>query len=89
MAITGSPKKMARDIADGFLILTQSSLRRYTPADLKTILGNIALVARDLRAEQIPLENVMALKARNMKLSRLNQAETLIRSYCRKRRIPV
>lgn len=89
MPIAGSPKKMAQDIADGFLMLSPPMLKGYTPADMKTILTNLAIVTRDLRGEQIPLEDVMALKARNMKLSRLNQAEVVIRSHCKKRRIPI
>lgn len=89
MAISGSPKKLAQDVAGGFTSLSQSSLKAYTPADLKIILTNLAIVARELRAEQIPLENVMDLKAKNMKLSRVNQAGTIIRAYCKKRRIPI
>ena len=88
MAISGSPKKMAQDIADGYLVLSPPMLRSYTPGDIKIILNNIAIVTRDIRGEQIPLEDVMALKARNMKLSRLNHAEVVIRAYCKKRRIP-
>ena len=89
MAIAGSPKKLAQDIADGFLMLSPPLLKLYTPADLKIILAHIAIVARDLRGEQIPLEDVLALKARNMKLTRLNQAETVVRAYCKKYRLPV
>ena len=69
-------------------MLSPPMLRGYTPADIKIILANLALVTRELRQEQIPLDDIMALKMRNMKLSRLNQAETVIRSYCLKRRIP-
>lgn len=89
MAISGSPKKMAQDIAAGHLTLSPPGLKRYTPADLKTILQNIAIVGRQLRGEKIPQEDVMAIKARNMKLSRLNQAEVVIRAYCKKHRIPI
>lgn len=88
MPISGSPKKMAQDIADGFMMLSPPMLKSYTPADIKIVLANLAIVTRDIRGEQIPLDDVMALKARNMKLSRLNQAEVVIRSYCKKRRIP-
>ena len=87
MAIAGSPKKMAQDVADGFLMFSPPMLRGYTPADIKTILANLALVTRELRQEQIPLDDIMALKMRNMKLSRLSQAETVIRAYCQKKRI--
>jgi hypothetical protein len=79
---------MAQDVADGFLMFSPPMLRGYTPADIKTVLANLALVTREIRQEQIPLEDIMALKARNMKLSRMNQAETVIRAYCQKKRIP-
>jgi hypothetical protein len=89
MAIAGSPKKMAQDVADGFLLFSPPMLRAYAPADIKILLANLALVTRELRQEQIPLDDVMALKARNMKLTRMNQAETVIRAYCQKHRIPI
>lgn len=89
MAISGSPKKMAQDIAAGHMTLSPPVLKRYTPADLKTILQNITVVSRELRAEKIPQDDVMAIKARNMKLSRLRQAEMIIRAHCKKKRIPI
>jgi len=89
MAIAGSPKKMAQDVAEGFLMFSPPVLRNYTPADIKTILTNLALVTRELRQEQIALDDIMALKLRNMKLSRMNQAEVVIRAYCSKKRIPI
>jgi len=89
MAITGSAKKLAQDVAGGFVSFSESALKKYTPADLKIILSNLTIVTRDIRADQVPLEDVMAVKAKNMKLSRLNQAATIIRAYCKKRRIPV
>lgn len=89
MAIIGSPKKMAKDISAGFTMLSPPMLRSYTSADLKTILFHLGQVTRELRQEQIALEDVMALKIRNMKLSRLNQAEIVIRAFCKKQRIPL
>jgi len=89
MTISGSPKKLCQDIADGYLILTVPMLKNYAPADLKTIVSSIAVVARELRQEAIPLEDVMAIKTRNMKLSRLNQAQVVIQAYCKKRRLPL
>jgi hypothetical protein len=89
MAIAGSPKKLAQDVAEGFLTFSPPTLRQYTAADVKILLTNLAMVARELRQEQIPLDNIMALKARNMKLSRISQAEMVIRAHCKKMRIPV
>ncbi len=89
MPIAGSPKKLAQDIADGYLMLTPPMLKSYTPADFKIIVVHTGIVSRELRQELIPTEDVMAIKARNMKLARLNQAEIVIQAYCKKRKIPL
>lgn len=89
MPIAGSPKKMAQDIAEGFMSLSPPTLKTYTPADLKTIVVHLGIVARELRQEQIAQDDVMAAKIKNMKLSRLNQAEIVIRAYCKKKRIVI
>ena len=89
MAIAGNPKKLAQDLAEGYFTLTPPALKQYTPADLKTIVANLGIVARELRGLQLPPDDVLALKARNMKLSRLNQTEMVIRAHCKKLRIPL
>ncbi|WP_027714796.1 hypothetical protein [Desulfuromonas sp. TF] len=89
MPIAGSPKKLAQDIAGGYMMLSPPMLKAYTPADLKTILANLGMVAREIRQEQVSQEDVLAVKAKNMKLSRLNQAEIVVRAYCKKKRIAV
>ncbi len=89
MAISGNPKKLAQDVRDGFMQISPPQLKRYSPLDMKTMLTNLAMVTRELRQEIVPLDDVMALKKRNMQLSRLRQSETIIRSFCKKRRIPV
>lgn len=89
MAISGNPKKIAQDIADGFVSLSPPSLKRYSPADLKVILANMGIVQREVRALQVPQEDVVKLKAKNMRLTRLNQAEVTLRSFCKKAGIPI
>ncbi len=89
MAISGNPHKLAMDIAVGYTNVTLATLKKYTPSDLKVINVNLTIVTRELRQEQIPLEDVMALKKRNMKLQRVNQALTVIRMYCKKKRIVI
>ncbi len=89
MAISGNPKKLAQDIAEGFLSLSPPGLKKYNPADLKVILNNLSLVQREWRQTQVPQEEVLLVKAKNMRLSRLNQAEMVLRSYCKKQRIPI
>ena len=89
MAISGNPKKLAQDIAGGYFSLSPPVLKKYGSADLKVILNNLLLVKRETRQIQVPLDDVQMVKSKNMQLSRLNQAETTLRSHCKKLRIPI
>jgi hypothetical protein len=89
MAISGNPKKIAQDIAAGYQSLSPPGLKKYTPADLKIILNNINMVKREIRQIQVPQDDVGLIKAKNMQISRMNQAEMVLRTYCKKMRIPI
>ena len=89
MAISGNPKKIAQDISEGLISISAPMLKRYNAADIKIILNNMAIVSRELRATQIPLDDVLGLKKKNMKITRINQADMIIRAHCKKKRIPV
>ena len=89
MAISGNPKKMAQDIAGGYQMLSPPMLKPYTAADLKVILSNLGIVQREVRQMQVPVDDVELVKAKNMQLSRLRQAEMVLRTHCKKKRIPI
>ncbi len=89
MAISGNPLSLARDVADGYFALTPVQLKNYSPTDLKIMSNSLNQVLREIRSEQIPLEDVMAIKQKNMKISRLNHALLLIQNYCKRLRIPL
>jgi hypothetical protein len=89
VAIAGNPKKLAQDIAEGYQSLSAPNLKKYTPADLKIVLNNLTIVQREVRGVQVPQEDALLIKAKAMRLSRLNQAEVVLRSYCKKMRIPL
>ncbi len=89
MAISGNPVNLARDVAEGYFSITPVALKNYNPPDLKIIFKSLNQVLREIRAEQIPLEDVMAIKQKNMKISRLNTALMLIQNHCRRLRIPL
>jgi hypothetical protein len=89
MAISGSPKKLAQDIAEGFVSLSPATMKQYTAADLKIVLSHLALVQREVRQIQVPQEDVLLIKAKNTRLTRIRQAEMVVRSYCQKKRIPI
>jgi len=81
MPIAGNPKKLAYDVAQGYQQFTHATLRPYTMEDLKVILFNLNLVLREVRGSQVPLEDIEAVKDKNVKIRRLNQAVTTVQSY--------
>lgn len=87
MAITGNPLIMAREIGDGFHSLTPGALKKYTPADVKIINNNLQQVLRDARAEVPPPGDADAIRRKNLRMQRLNQAIMMLANYCRQHRI--
>ena len=84
MAIPGNPKQFARDIADGFFIFNQATCRQFTPGELQSIYHLLEQVAREIRAEQIPLEDVVEIQKKNMRLSRANNSLMFIRNHAKR-----
>ena len=84
MTIPGNPKQFARDIADGFFIFNQAACRQFTPAELRSIFRLLELVAREIRSEQIPLEEVIGIQKRNLRLSRANNSLLFIRNHAKR-----
>jgi len=81
MPIAGNPKKLAYAVAQGFQQFTQSTLRAYTPEELKVMFFNLNIVLREVRGTQVPLEDMENLKDKNVKIRRLNQAISTLHSF--------
>jgi hypothetical protein len=84
MSIPGNPKQFARDIADGFFVFNQATCRQFSPGELRNIYRLLEQVAREIRAEQVPLEEVIELQRKNMRLSRANNSLLFIRSHAKR-----
>ena len=89
MAISGNPVTMAREIGDGFNPLTLATLKRFMPADLKVINNSLRQVLRDARAETPSPGDNEAVRKKNLRIQRLNQAILILANYCRQHRISV
>jgi len=81
MPIAGNPKKLAYSVAQGFHQFTPSSLRTYSPEELKALLFNLNIVLREIRGTQVSLQDVETLKEKNLKIHRLSQAISTIQSF--------
>jgi hypothetical protein len=83
--VGGSAWKMAQDIGGGYLTLNSTSLKQYRLEDMRQLVGELEKRQRELRAEQIPVDDVDQIKARNRQLMRLSQAMMIIRTFAQRR----
>ena len=74
----GSAYAMARQIAEGFMLVSQTTLRRLTRHDLTQLQLEIQKILTDERANQPAPDDVKALQARNRKISRISNASQVI-----------
>lgn len=69
---------MARDVGEGYILLNTTTLRRLVGDELKQLRFEVERILTTLRAEQPPVDDTLAIQARNRKISRLNGAVTMI-----------
>ncbi|HYO11950.1 MAG TPA: hypothetical protein VE685_02000 [Thermoanaerobaculia bacterium] len=80
----GSAWAMARDVAEGYLAVTERTFRTMTRADLDQLNFEIDRHMRELRGDQPALEDIQAIQLRQRRLQRLNTALLMLRSYRQK-----
>ncbi len=87
MAMSGNPRKHARDIGDGFVRLTPVLFRGRSAAALRALRQAVEWELRDTRAQRAPAGDLPVLQARQRRILRLNHALSVLRAYALKRRI--
>jgi len=78
---TGSAWSMARDIAEGYILVTERTFKQLTRPDLDQLTFEIDRHMRDLRGEQPAIDDTAALQGRHRRMQRLSSALTMLRSY--------
>lgn len=78
--VGGSAPSMATQIAEGYLAVTPTQLRRLTDQELTALYSELERVLRMCRAEVVPVEDQAATQAKNRKLSRLTGAITQVQA---------
>lgn len=72
---------MARDIAEGYVLVTERTFKALTKSDLDQLGFEIDRHLRDLRGDQPSLEDLPAIQLRNRRIQRLNSAVVILRSF--------
>ena len=77
----GSAFNFARDIAEGYQVVTERSFKGLKPPELDQLGFEIDRALRDIRAEQVPLDDLPMIQAKNRRIQRLNAASAMMRGF--------
>ena len=71
---------MVRDIAEGFVIPTELTFKRFAPGDFVMFVQEADKLLREVRGNQVPVTDVEAAQKRQRSIQRVQQAMTIARN---------
>ncbi len=74
----GSAPAMASQIAEGYILVSSSTIKGYTPGELSLLRAELEKLQRDVRAIVPAQDDAMANQARNRKIGRISSALQVI-----------
>jgi hypothetical protein len=83
----GSAPAMARQICDGYSLVSQVSLKRLTLDQMVSLEFELDKRLRETRSEVVAAEDQQATQARNRRISRIDGALRVLRHTMQLRRI--
>ena len=79
--VGGSAFGMVQQIAEGYLLVSERTFRRYRRPDLDQLSFELQKRLRGIRCEPASQDDNDALRQRNRRLQRLTSAGSMLRSY--------
>jgi hypothetical protein len=77
---------MARDIGDGYIVVTERTFKNFAAVDVQQLQLEIDRYLRELRGAQSAKDELPVVQARNRRIQRLNTASMIARIYLQKAR---
>jgi hypothetical protein len=81
----GSAFGMSRDIAGGYIIVTERTFHKMTPGDMGQLTFEIDRTLRELRGSNVVTDDITEVQHRARKIQRLQGALTILRAYQQRR----
>ena len=81
----GSAYNMVRDIADGFILVTERTFKGYTRRDLTEFVMESERFLREVRSDQPPPSDTVLIQKRQRRMQRLQQAMTMANAAAARR----
>jgi len=82
----GSAYSMVRDIADGYVIASELTFKKFQPADFQTFGFELDKLLREIRSNVPPTGDVDATQKRQRRMQRLQQALTIANNVRQRQR---
>jgi hypothetical protein len=82
----GSAYNMAQSIADGYIITTELTFKKFQDSDLQTFIFESDKLLREIRGNQVASDDVQGAQARQRRMQRVTQAITIANSVRSRRR---
>lgn len=73
----GSAYSMVRDVADGFVLVSERTFRSFASRDIAEFGMQAERLLREVRSEQPALSDIEAIQKRQRRMQRLQQALTM------------
>lgn len=83
----GSAPAMARQVCDGYTMLSQSNLKRLELSQMQDLEFEIDKRLREARSDTPPQDDLDKIRDRNRRLSRIESAIRVLRHTMQQRRI--
>ena len=77
----GSAWAMAQQIGDGFILVSERTYKRLERGELDKLGFEMDKLLREVRAVQVPLDDIPAIQHKQRKASRLMGAISQLRQY--------
>jgi hypothetical protein len=82
----GSAYNMAQSIADGYIITTELTFKKFQDSDLQTFIFESDKLLREIRGSQVAADDVQGAQVRQRRMQRITQAITIANSVRSRRR---
>jgi hypothetical protein len=73
----GSAYNMVRDVADGFILVSERTFKGYSRKDIMDFVMESERLLREVRAAQAPLTDTVLTQKRQRRMQRLMQAMSM------------
>jgi hypothetical protein len=80
-------KAVATDVGDGYMTINPLVLKKFDKDMIKDLFEHLNKAMAAARNLAVPLNDILAMRQKNMKLQRLHNAIIILRNTARERRV--